>query len=91
MSEALPISDARATLTDLIGRAQYAGEITYIRRGRGKEVAAIVPAELARKMEALEDAADAALADQLYEEYRAGQTRPVDAAELFARMDAEDS
>jgi antitoxin Phd len=42
----LPISDARAQLTDLVNRAEYREEITYLtRRGRGR-VAAVVPSSL---------------------------------------------
>jgi prevent-host-death family protein len=42
----VPISDARAQLTDLVNRAEYREEITYLtRRGRGR-VAAVVPSAL---------------------------------------------
>ena len=66
MSE-MPITDARAHLTELANRAEYNGESTYLTR-HGKRVAAVVPADWLAAMERVEDeldnaAADAALAE----------------------------
>lgn len=60
MSE-MPVSDARQHLSDVVNRAAYTGETTYITR-RGRRLAAIVPLELLEAIEAAEDAADIAAA-----------------------------
>ena len=60
----IAVSDARVHLADVVSRAAFAGERTYLSR-RGRRVAAVVPAELLEEFEAIEaaeDAADAAAA-----------------------------
>jgi prevent-host-death family protein len=50
----MPAGEARRAFADVVGRAQYAGHITYITH-RGKRVAAIVPADAAAWLEEYED------------------------------------
>ena len=50
----MPAGEARRAFADVVGRAQYAGHITYITH-RGKRVAAIVPADAAEWLEEYED------------------------------------
>lgn len=54
----IAVSDAREHLADVVSRAAYAGERTYLTR-RGRRVAAVVPAELLEELEALEAEEDA--------------------------------
>ncbi len=61
------MSDARVHLADVVSRAAFAGERTYLTR-RGRRVAAVVPAELLEAIGAAEDAADVAAAAAAIEE-----------------------
>ncbi len=63
----IAVSDARVHLADVVSRAAFAGERTYLTR-RGRRVAAVVPAELLEAIEAAEDAADVAAAAAATEE-----------------------
>ncbi|MCH6165958.1 type II toxin-antitoxin system prevent-host-death family antitoxin [Pseudonocardia alaniniphila] len=75
--EELPISDARDHFADVLGRATYAGQITYITK-RGQRVGAVVPVEVAEAAEAAEDAHLWRLAREAAEELDAGaSTRPL--------------
>ncbi|WP_433289079.1 type II toxin-antitoxin system prevent-host-death family antitoxin [Pseudonocardia sp. CA-142604] len=75
--EELPISDARDHFADVLGRATYAGQITYITK-RGQRVGAVVPVEVAQAAEAAEDAHLSRLAREAEEELDAGaSTRPL--------------
>jgi antitoxin Phd len=75
--EELPISDARDHLADVLGRATYAGQITYITK-RGQRVGAVVPVDVAEAAEAAEDAHLSRLAREAEEELDAGaSTRPL--------------
>ena len=67
----LPISDAREHLADVVGRATYAGQTTYVTR-RGRRVAAVVPAEAAELLDELEDLGLARLAAEAKRELDAG-------------------
>lgn len=61
----LSVSQARDRFSDVVNRAAFAGEITYITRGRGRRrAAAIVPAELVEQYEALIDREDGEIAAQ---------------------------
>ncbi len=52
----LSVSQARDRFSDAVNRAAFAGEITYVTRGRGhRRAAAIVPAELVERYEELLD------------------------------------
>jgi prevent-host-death family protein len=57
MARKVNVSQVRAAFAEAVKRAAYAGERTVIRR-RGKEVAAVVPAEDLKTLEALEDRLD---------------------------------
>jgi antitoxin Phd len=75
--EELPISDVRDHFADVLGRATYAGQITYITK-RGQRVGAVVPVEVAEAAEAAEDAYLLRLAREAEEELDAGaSTRPL--------------
>lgn len=83
--EELPISDARDHLTEVVARATYGGQITYITK-RGRRVGAIVPAEVAEAAEHAEDAYLARLARDAEAELAAGApTRAL--AEVIADLD----
>ncbi len=75
--EDLPISEARDHFADVLGRATYAGQITYITK-RGQRVGAVVPVEVAEEAEAAEDAYLSGLARDAEAELAAGAvTRPL--------------
>jgi antitoxin Phd len=75
--EELPISDARDHFADVLGRATYAGQITYITK-RGQRVGAVVPVDVAEAAEAAEDAYLSRLAREAEEELAQGApTRPL--------------
>lgn len=72
----LTASEAREQWSELLNRAAYGKEPTVIVR-RGKRLAAIVPAEVLDKLEALEDEALAAEGRQRLEKIRAGREEVV--------------
>lgn len=79
----LSVSQARDHFSDVVNRATFAGEITYITRGRGHHrAAAIVPAELIEEYEAMLDTEDGRIAQQRRADHEAGRTRPVSADEV---------
>lgn len=53
----MAVSEAREHLAEVVSRAAFAGERTYLTR-RGRRVAAVVPAELLEALELLETAED---------------------------------
>ena len=57
MARRLTSSQARASFSEAVNRASFAGERTVIRR-HGKDVAAVVSAEDLKILEALEDRRD---------------------------------
>ena len=57
MARRLTASQARASFSEAVNRASFAGERTVIRR-HGKDVAAVVSAEDLKILEALEDRQD---------------------------------
>lgn len=59
----MALTELRAHLPDLVNRAAYAGESTYITR-HGKRAAALVPAWLLEELEEAEDRADAEAVEQ---------------------------
>ncbi|KWX03607.1 hypothetical protein TH66_12235 [Carbonactinospora thermoautotrophica] len=84
----LPISEARAHLTDVVNRAAYAGEITLIKRGAyGKPLAAVVPMSVLDLLAKLEDRADIEAADEALAQYEAGHSKPVSHEDLWARLE----
>ncbi|WP_298180469.1 type II toxin-antitoxin system prevent-host-death family antitoxin [Saccharomonospora sp.] len=53
----IPVTEARAHISDVTNRAEYGGEIIYLTR-HNRRAAAVVPAEAAELLEKLEDLAD---------------------------------
>lgn len=63
MTTDLPVAGARDQFSELVNRATFAGEITYITRGRNRvRAAAVVPADYAELIELLVDQHDGAIA-----------------------------
>lgn len=79
----LSVSQARDRFSDAVNRAAFGGEITYITRGRGHQrAAAIVPAKLVERYEALLDLEDGRIAQERLADLEAGRTTPVSADEV---------
>jgi antitoxin Phd len=75
--DSLPVSEARDQLAELLNRASYTGQITYVTK-RGQRVGAIVPVHVAQAAEAAEAAYLARLAAEAEAELDAGgTTRPL--------------
>ncbi len=73
------MSQARDHFSDLVNRAAFGGEITYVTRGRGqRRAAAVVPAELVEAYEAMVDAEDGRIAAERLADLDAGRSRLVD-------------
>jgi antitoxin (DNA-binding transcriptional repressor) of toxin-antitoxin stability system len=69
-------TEARASWSDILSRAEYAAERTVVERN-GKIVAAIVPLEQLQALERLEDEYDVRMAEEASREYReTGERRP---------------
>ena len=65
-----------------MNRAAFGGEVTYVTRGRGQQrAAAIVPAELVVRYEAMIDAEDARIALDRLADLDARRTKAVPADE----------
>ncbi len=74
----LSVSQARDHFSDAVNRAAYGGEITYVTRGRGHQrTAAIVPADLVERYEAMLDAEDARIAQKRLTDLDAGRRTAV--------------
>ena len=70
----LSVSQARDHFSDAVNRAAFGGEITYVTRGRGHQrAAAIVPAELVERYEAMVDLEDGRSARERLAELDAGR------------------
>lgn len=79
----LSVSEARDKFSDAVNRAAFGGEITYITRGRGqKRAAAIVPAELVERYEAMIDAEEGRIAQERLDDLDAGRTVAISADEV---------
>lgn len=79
----LSVSQARNQFSDAVSRAAFGGEITYVTRGRGHQrAAAIVPAELVERYEAMVDAEDGRIAAERLADLEAGRTTAVAADEV---------
>ncbi|MGI8845975.1 MAG: antitoxin of toxin-antitoxin stability system [Thermoleophilaceae bacterium] len=79
----LSVTEARNAFSDAVNRAAFGGEITYVTRGRGHQrAAAIVPAELVERYEALLDAEDGRIARERLADLDAGRTSTVSAGEV---------
>lgn len=78
----LSVSQARDHFSDAVNRAAFGGEVTYVTRGRGqRRAAAIVPAELVDRYEAMIDAEDGRVASERLADLHTGRTKAVPADE----------
>ena len=76
----LSVSQARNHFSDAVNRAAFGGEITYVTRGRGQQrAAAIVPAALVERYEAMIDSEDGRIASKRLADLDAGRTKTVPA------------
>ena len=79
----LSVSQARDHFSDAVNRAIFGGEITYVTRGRSHQrAAAIVPAELVERYEAMIDLEDGRVARERLADLDAGRTTAVPADEV---------
>lgn len=79
----LSVSQARDHFSDAVNRAAFAGEITYVTRGRKhRRAAAIVPFELVERYLAMIDLDDGRMAQERLADLDAGLATPVSAEEV---------
>lgn len=79
----LSVSQARDHFSDAVNRAAFGGEITFVTRGRRHQrAAAIVPAELVERYEAMLDHEDGRVARKRLADVEAGRTATVPAEEV---------
>lgn len=84
----LSVSQARDKFSDAVNRAAFGGEVTYITRGRGHQrAAAIVPAELVQRYEAMIDAEDGRVAQERLADLDAGRTAAISADEVVRALE----
>lgn len=85
----LSVTEARNGFSDAVNRAAFGGEVTYVTRGRGHQrAAAIVPAALVERYEALLDAEDGRLAQQRLDDLDAGRVTAVPAGDVLRDLEA---
>ena len=71
----LTVTEARDNFSQLVNRAAFGGEVTFVHRGRNHEaVAAIVPADLVEQYEAFLDQEDGRIAMERLADLEAGRT-----------------
>jgi antitoxin (DNA-binding transcriptional repressor) of toxin-antitoxin stability system len=84
----LSVSEARDRFSDAVNRAAFGGETTYVTRGRSQQrVAAIVPAELVERYEAMIDTQDGEIAAKRLADIEAGRTKVVSADEVARTLE----
>jgi PHD/YefM family antitoxin component YafN of YafNO toxin-antitoxin module len=84
----LSVSQARDRFSDAVNRAAFGGEITYVTRGRSQQrAAAIVPAELVERYEAMIDTQDGEIAAKRLADIEAGRTKVVSADEVARTLE----
>ena len=84
----LSVSQARDRFSDAVNRAAFGGEITYVTRGRSQQrAAAIVPAELVERYEAMIDTQDGEIAAKRLADIEAGRTNVVSADEVARTLE----
>jgi antitoxin (DNA-binding transcriptional repressor) of toxin-antitoxin stability system len=84
----MSVSQARDRFSDAVNRAAFGGEITYVTRGRNQQrAAAIVPAELVERYEAMIDAQDGEIAKRRLADINAGRTKAVTADEVARALE----
>jgi antitoxin (DNA-binding transcriptional repressor) of toxin-antitoxin stability system len=83
----LSVSQARDKFSDAVNRAAFGGEVTYITRGRRQQrAAAIVPAEMVERYEAMVDAEDGRIATERLADLDAGRTTALPADEVVRAL-----
>ena len=84
----LSVSQARDRFSDAVNRAAFGGEITYVTRGRSQQrAAAVVPAELVERYEAMIDTQDGEIAAKRLADIEAGRTKVVSADEVARTLE----
>jgi len=84
----LSVSQARDRFSDAVNRAAFGGEITYVTRGRRHQrAAAIVPAGLVERYEAMGDLEDGRIAQERLADLDAGRTTAVSADEVTRALE----
>lgn len=79
----LSVSQARDHFSEAVNRAAFGGQITFITRGRGHQrAAAIVPADLVERYEALVDAEDGRVATRRLTDLDAGRSTALGSDEV---------
>ncbi len=79
----LSVTQARDHFSDAVNRAAFGGEITFVTRGRTQlRAAAIVPADLVDRYEALIDSEDGRVAMERLADLDSGRTSTVTADEV---------
>lgn len=87
MATDLPVAGARDQFSDLVNRANFAGEITYITRGRNRvRAAAVVPAHYAELVELLIDQHDGAIATERLQQILEQRSTGVPMSEVRRRL-----
>ncbi|MGC0144490.1 hypothetical protein [Pseudactinotalea sp. Z1732] len=82
-STELSVAEARDRFSDRVNRATYGDEVTYVTRGRSRQrVAAIVPIDLVEAYEEMLDREDGRIAQQRWDEVRAGDAEVVSAEDV---------
>ena len=83
----LSVSQARDHFSDAVNRAAFGGEITYVTRGRGHQrAAAIVPADLVERYEAMIDLEDGRVAAERLADLDSGRTQRIPADEVMRTL-----
>ena len=83
----IAVIDARKDLADILNRAAYGKERVVLTR-RGKDVAAIVPMDDVKMLEAIEDHMDLAESEKVLERVRAGSEQLLSLDEVKAKYEA---
>lgn len=79
----LSVSQARDHFSEAVNRAAFGGQITFVTRGRRQQrAAAIVPADLVERYEAMVDAEDGRVASERLADLESGRTAAVPASEV---------
>jgi prevent-host-death family protein len=85
----LSVTEARNSFSDAVNRAVFGGEVTYVTRGRGhRRAAAIVPAALVERYEAMLDAEDGRIAQARLDDLDAGREAVVRSSDLLRELES---
>ena len=83
----LPVSEARDHFSEVVNRAHFGGEITWVTRGRGRQrAAAVVPAWVVEAYEEMLDREDGRVARERLADIRSGQVATVPADEIGRQL-----